>query len=287
MMLHTPRFGRGWRPDTEVRQGVLTPKRFAASGPLPKEWIGLMDFVGGRRVDALPQLDQTSTSRCVAFSLAELVWTDRRAKGAPGVVLDIQKAYVMAQRWEQKRLGRRIPIVDEGLQPTDIVEMSAHYGALTLSNITPGGIARATDAAHVLDDVPLEAYEQAAEHKIEGWHRTVDDAATDVILDEAKRFAYAGICGMAGFDLDPPFEDYASGVWRRDAHRASAGRHMLSGPYGWSDSMRAVAMLNHWQIAAGISWGDHGFVWVAYETFASSYVSDRLFVTTVPLLEAA
>ena len=216
-------------------------------------------------------LDQSSTSRCVAFSAAETVWTRLRELGLPAQLLDIRALYILTQRWEQQRVGARLPIEDTGLIPLHAVSCLEQWGTTSLIDTETDTLARELDPARVLEDIYVDDVVDAASHRVTGWHRIQDYAHTDVIVERAKAFAFAGFPGMAGFDLDAPFMDYERGVWNRDRARGSEGLHMMSGPYAWDDYERAFLFLNHWSA----SWGESGFVWVGYDTFGSSYVSDR------------
>lgn len=277
-----PRFGRGWRPDDVKFSGTLVERRYAAAGPIPRQWHGLLYCVASADANALPTLDQGNTSRCVAFSGAEAAWTRLAWLGLPRKLLDIRQAYTAAQRWEQRRnaLGRQ-QLQDHGLHPIDFLQSTGTWGTNMLADVSRSTLDRELDPGRVLEDVWLADYQAAATHKITGWRRLEDETHPDVMIEKAKRFAYAGFPGLTGFDLDGPFEEYQRGVWTRDPARASEGLHALSGPYGWDDDAKCFDYLNHW----GSAFGDRGIIRVSYATYASKFASDRVHLEAVPYSE--
>lgn len=258
--------GMGHKADDVFEKGGLEVARYGSAKPLPRKFLDLADHVGGRTATALPAIDQGSTMTCVAASITEVIYARLAHLGEPTVVIDTQKAYVMAQRWEMNRKKRKTPLTDGGLHPIDMVSMLSRWGACSIASPLP---ARDLEM-HVLDDVWVSDYQRAATHAVSGWRRIADDLEPDEIVETAKRYLVAGFPGFDGADLDQGFMDYTGGVWTRDPAAKSKGLHATS-VLGFDDDKRAFLCANHWSD----SYGEDGFYWRSYETHGSMFVGDR------------
>lgn len=266
----------GWRKDTKITPGELTHDRYGSSKPLPSKFLELADLVGGATPAALPMLDQGQTQRCVMYSMAEVVYGRLASIGVKPRLINIREGYVEAQRWEQNRKSGRAPLVDEGLEPVDAVEMGESWGVTSLADTKLATIVNELADARVNEDVSVADYQSAASHEVTGWKRIADDADSEQIIVEAKQMLVARFPGMSGTDLDAGFDSYSGGVYDRVPGAKSVGDHMTS-LWGFDDAegpSGAFLGCNH----RGRGWGRSGWFWISYSTYASSYVSDRYFL---------
>lgn len=259
----------GHKPDDVIVKGDLEHDRYGAAKPLPPKCVEMAEFLGGRTPNSLPVLDQSSTSSCCVQSATEVIYARLAQVGETPVIIDTQKAYVMAQRWEQNRRRKKSPLVDGGLHPVDMVSMLSKWGVNTISSpYAPRDL-----EAHILDDVWVADYQRAATHAVNGWRRIADDLEPAEIVETAKQYLAAGFPGFDGADLDDGFMNYDGGVWTRDPNAKSRGLHATA-IVGYDDHQQAFLRANSWSSG----WGNHGFYWQSYETYSSIYVADRYFL---------
>ena len=263
-------YGTGWKADDVIVKGDLEVDRYSSAKPLPSKCVEMGEFLGGRTLNALPVLDQSQTSTCVSQSVTEVIYARLAQVGDNPVIIDTQKAYAMAQRWEQNRRRKKSPLVDGGLHPVDMVLMLSKWGVNTIA----APYAPRDLDAHVLDDVWVADYQRAATHAVNGWRRIADDLEPAEIVEAAKQYLAAGFPGFDGADLDAGFMNYSGGVWTRDPNAKSRGLHATA-IVGYDDDRQAFLRVNSWSSG----WGDRGFYWQSYATYGDSlFVADRYFL---------
>lgn len=279
------KYGFGWRPNVLKHEGDLPESRFASAAPLPARFDRLSAYVGGGFVgaepNALAMLNHGTSSRCVAFSFAEVCYGRLSEQGETPKLIDIHAAYVLAQREMQERAGQgRKPLEDAGLYPVDLLDATGKYGVRPCL----GPSDPILDPARVNEDVWADDVREAATHLVTAWRRIPDSDPDPVTA--AKRALFAGFPGFDGMSLANSFQDYKGGVYVRRAGYASIGGHATS-TWGWDDTAvcpdgtrGALLKLNHW----GDTWGMAGWFWLSYSTYRSQFVSDRTFLELAPKL---
>jgi hypothetical protein len=147
----------------------------------------------------------------------------------------------------------------QGVSFADALNLLTNEGVVTLADL-PYGDATCTQ-------VPSDSQVAKAGKLRIGGFRAIqreipDDWRTPVILDDIKGQLQAGLPVVFSLHLPDNFDVWhGSGVYDTDEVGTSWHAMVLA---GYDESKQAFRLMNSW----GEEWGDKGFAWISYRTFA-------------------
>lgn len=120
---------------------------------------------------------------------------------------------------------------------------------------------------NVRSGVNRDAFKLVGYRRVELNNRSVSDAINVVktaLVREASPLTF-------GMNVSRSFENYSGGVFRQHQNPYQGGGHAMT-VVGYNDANQTFKVANSW----GTSWGDNGFIYVDYNFFVSSFVTNKV-----------
>jgi hypothetical protein len=147
----------------------------------------------------------------------------------------------------------------QGVSFADALNLLTKEGAVTLADLPYGD----STCTRIPSDSQVA---QAGKLRIGGWRavqrETADDWRSPVILDDVKGQLQAGLPVVFSLNLPDDFDRWKSAaIYDTDKPGTSWHAMVLA---GYDENKQAFRLMNSW----GEDWGDKGFAWISYRTFA-------------------
>ena len=219
------------------------------------------------KVDLTPFLppigDQGQTSTCVAWSTAYYTKSASEA-----VAFNYTTAQLSSSSFQLSPKDMFLSIADNlkgvdcqnGTNITDALDVLVANGVATQATVPwDPGITNCSQA-----QLQPSWNTDAANHKIE-YYRTIPASVTGIKQQLANNNPV-----MIGIKVSNEYESWSgSSVLSTATFPANIGLHAQT-IVGYDDSRGAFRIANSWTS----NWGDHGYIWVEYNTLVNQYIAD-------------
>lgn len=216
---------------------------------------------------AAPVIDQGAEGKCTACAVTGVIETKQRLKnsGKEDGPFSTQGLYYLS------RAMRGHQMKDTGSTVTDAMTVAIKQGLIPVAlwpdsepmTMAPSAAAMAAAAQHRLDQVDQRSVP-----------KTLQDLWATLAADGPIAF---------GFQVPTSFmskQTERTGVWMGPQKGDKIEGGHAVGLFGYHPGKRAFKVRNSW----GVSWGQHGYVWMPEAFVLSNYCDDFHGVVDVPVL---